>query len=85
MQIRKKTVDPGVPLPIAFRMSTDGFECPIAESYTVESFAAVAEQAGFTTTLVGTSISETEIDAWKRYGTEARDDSRLNQVHKQFL
>ena len=85
MQIRQKILDPEMPLSEAFRMSTDGFECPISLAYTPHTFAEVAKSAGFQTEFVGTSISLTELDAWRRYGQKAKTDRRLAPVHRDFL
>lgn len=85
LQLRKRVLDPDMPLPTAFRMSTDGFECPISVAYTPESFAALAEEAGLEITYVGTSISQTELDVWKRYGKRAMVDPRLAEEHRAFL
>jgi ubiquinone/menaquinone biosynthesis C-methylase UbiE len=85
MQIRRRIIARSVPLPDAFRMSTDGFDCPISEAYTLESFAKVASASGFITELVGSSISLTELSMWKKYSRVAVRDKRLGQEHRSFL
>jgi len=85
LQLRKRLLDPDMPLPTAFRMSTDGFRCPISVAYTPASFAVLAKEAGLETTYVGTSISQTELHVWKRYGQRAITDSRLAEEHRAFL
>lgn len=85
LQIRTRVLDPSIPLPVAFRMSTDGFECPISITYTHESFSALAASEGFSTEYIGTSISQFELKAWSRYGKQAVNDSRLAEEHRDFL
>jgi hypothetical protein len=34
---------------------------------------------------VGSSISKVELNAWRKYGEKAKMDSRLMDVHQQFL
>lgn len=85
LQIRKQIIDPSVPLPVAFRMQTDGFECPIAVAYTPHSFEAIALKANFVMRYVGTSVSKFELRAWSRYAKQALNDPRLADEHRQFL
>ena len=85
LQIRKRVIDPNVRLPVAFRMSTDGFECPIAVAYTADSFAEIAQEADFSTKYIGTSISKFELKVWSRFGRQALNDSRLAAEHRQFI
>ena len=85
MQIRQKTLAQSIPLPDAFRMSTDGFDCPISEAYTLGSFSKIAGAAGFRTKLVGSSISLTELSMWNKYSRRAVRDKRLGQEHRIFL
>jgi ubiquinone/menaquinone biosynthesis C-methylase UbiE len=85
LQIRRKILDPSMSLPEAFRMSTDGFDCPISVTYTKETFAEIADSVGFQTKFVGTSISVTEVDTWRRYAQEAKKDKRLAPEHRDFL
>jgi ubiquinone/menaquinone biosynthesis C-methylase UbiE len=85
MQIRRRIIARSVPITDAFRMSTDGFDCPISEAYTLKSFAEVASASGFRTELVGSSISLTELSMWKKYSRSAVKDRRLGQEHRSFL
>lgn len=85
LQLRRQVLDPSIPLPTAFRMSTDGFQCPISVAYTPAAFFLVAEEAGLKASFVGTSISQTELDVWKKYGQRALADSRLAEEHRDFL
>ena len=85
MQIRKKIFDLDMPLSEAFRMSTDGFNCPISVAYTPDTFAEVAETVGLSTEFLGASISVTEEDVWHRYGQKAKTDRRLAAGHRDFL
>jgi len=85
LQIRKRLLDPDIPLATAFRMSTDGLQCPVSVAYSTESFSALAAEAGLETTFIGTSISRTELDAWRKWGRRALADDKLSDEHRLFL
>jgi 2-polyprenyl-3-methyl-5-hydroxy-6-metoxy-1,4-benzoquinol methylase len=85
LQIKKKKIRRNLPIAEAFRMSTDGAACPISNAYTFDSFKTFANQAGFNTKLIGSSISLTELNTWKKFYDSASIDSRLHTNHREFL
>ena len=85
IQTRRRVLAPDFSLPTPFRMSTDGFQCPTSVVYTPQCFATLAEEAGLETSYVGTSISQTAFDAWKRCGQRAIADPRLAQENRAFM
>lgn len=69
----------------AFRMSTDGPQCPISDSYTAETFGALAQAAGWSCEMVGAAVSETELGLCRDYLDRALGDRRLHPTHRSFL
>lgn len=85
LQIRRKRLPRGLSPEEAFRMSTDGRNCPVSQAFTRDSFAEMAKPAGFATDFLGSSISVREIRIWDKYHNLAIEDKRLDQIHRNFL
>jgi SAM-dependent methyltransferase len=85
LQIKKKEIHRNLPIAEAFRMSTDGPDCPISNAYTFDSFQTFANQSGFNAKLIGSSISLTELSTWEKFYNSASTDKRLNINHIEFL
>lgn len=75
----------GLSLEDAFSRTTDGFDCPMARSYSPEQFIGMCEAAGFKCEYMGGYFTETELTSIKRHLNIAIDDARLPAVNKQFL
>lgn len=74
LQRRRRGIDRTLSLDDAFRMSTDGPDCPIARSYDPTSIRELAAAAGLTCQVIGTSISNHELRIWGDYRDLARRD-----------
>jgi len=85
LQIKKRVLNRQLPIDVAFRMSTDGFECPISRAYSSDEFIDIARNAGFDGHHVGNSISVTEVQVWRKYAHRAITDRRLSDEHRVFL
>ncbi len=79
-----KGIDSDVPLPEAFKRSTDGRECPISRCYRKEDFLKVSSACGFRGSFLGAAISMHEMSLLAtRY--RAIQDRRLPEEHRAFL
>jgi hypothetical protein len=85
MQRRRKAIRSDVPLDDAFRMSTDGPNCPIARSYSFDEVSAMAEAAGLQCKEIGVALSNYEIDIWKKYSQLARRDRGTSPDVRRFM
>ncbi len=75
---------PGLDLRQVFTKTTDGPECPIANVYSPEEFAALAGRAGLTCSFLGAGISNFELKLFpERF--DAIMDRRLPAEHRRFL
>lgn len=83
-----KQIDEGfyrnVPIRDAFRRTTDGEFCPIANVYSPAEFLAMARKAGFDGEHIGNSISMHEINLLPRMH-EAIGCAALAEEHRTFL
>jgi SAM-dependent methyltransferase len=68
-----------------FRMSTDGPQCPISDSYTAETFRELATYSGWHCETVGAAMSVTELELCRDYLDRALNDDRLDLTHRSFL
>jgi len=68
-----------------FRMSTDGPNCPISIAYTKENFCQLASDVGLHSRVLGTAISQFEVDITRRYLTIALQSQKLPERHREFL
>lgn len=85
LQLKNGTIPANLPIRAAFTKSTDGPECPIANCYTTQEFAAEAAQAGFSCRTVGAAVSLHELQQLQLYRLEACMDQRLAREHREFL
>lgn len=85
LQVKKRVINRKVSIDVAFRMSTDGFNCPISQAYSSKEFLKLAHTAGFEGQQVGNSISLTEVQIWRKYAKRAITDNRLSDEHRDFL
>lgn len=69
----------------AFRVSTDGPNCPISRAYTLNSFQDIAIKSNFSTELIGISGSIHEEQILEKYLSMAIADERLSIKHRNFL
>ncbi len=83
-----KQIDEGfyrnAPIRDAFRRTTDGEFCPIANVYSPAEFLAMAKEAGFEGEHIGNSISMHEINLLPRM-REAAGCAALAEEHRTFL
>ncbi len=75
----------GMDLLEAFRMSTDGVQCPISRCYSSNEFLTMLKGAGFQAKYLGGYFSNFEVDLFKTKLTEALASPNLAQTHKDFL
>ena len=68
----------------AFRLTTDGKECPIAKSYEKNEFMKVFSKAGFTGSHTGNAMSLHELECME-HRFEALGDQRLPLIHRDFM
>jgi SAM-dependent methyltransferase len=85
LQLKRREIPIELSIREAFRISTDGLTCPVSEAYTVDSFQEIASRSGFRTVRVGSSISLTELEAWKNYARGALRHPGLAVEHREFL
>ncbi len=76
---------PGQTAAEAFRRSTDGEDCPIADCYRGEEFVALLERAGFEGRYLGGYLSQWELRAMQESWGFAIADERLPAEHRDFL
>lgn len=69
----------------AFRVSTDGPNCPVSLAYTLDSFQEIAMKSNFSTELIGVCGSNHEEQILKKYLGTAIADDRLAEKHRSFL
>ena len=74
-----------IPLDDAFRVSTDGPECPVARCFSPAEFLAEATATGWQARLVGVAPSLFELHQLSQYGLIACMDQRLEREHREFL
>lgn len=74
----------GLPIREAFRRTTDGEYCPIANVYTPGEFLSLAREAGLDGEPAGCSISRHEVNLLPRR-TEAIACAALAEEHRTFL
>lgn len=82
---RDQTIPAELPIRQAFTRSTDGPDCPIANCYTPDEFAAEAGAAGFDSRLVGAACSLFEMQQEQQMRYQACMDLRLEREHREFL
>ncbi|WBY00722.1 class I SAM-dependent methyltransferase [Ramlibacter tataouinensis] len=85
LQIRNKTITADLPVREAFKRSTDGPDCPIANCYTAEEFGREAAAAGFDCRPVGVAVSLHELQQLQQFRFEACMDPALRREHREFL
>ncbi len=85
LQIRRRAIPLDVPLDDAFRMSTDGPNCPIAHSYNFEGISAMAQKAGLQCEKVGVAMSQHERSIWNTYAPLALRDRRTGDGVRHFV
>lgn len=79
-KVNKMTVDD------IFRCSTDGIWCPKAECWTEQEFVSILQKAGFDgVEYKGGYFDSLELKIAHMYLSQAIDDSRLEECHKNFL
>jgi ubiquinone/menaquinone biosynthesis C-methylase UbiE len=76
---------PGMNADEAFSKNVDGTGCPLARCYRAQEFIAMCNEVGFRAEYVGGYLSDTELEALRRYGSEALHDERLAEEHKSFI
>lgn len=69
----------------AFSKTTDGLDCPMSRCYLPIRFVKMCEVAGFQCRFEGGYLTQTEINSIDRYLTDAINDERLNDDHREFL
>jgi len=69
----------------AFARTTDTEDCPIARCYRPEEFLGLCENAGFNAVYVGGYFSGLELQLLWKYYSQAMNDERLGEEHRQFL
>lgn len=67
-----------------FKITTDGEECPIVNSYSAEEFCRIAADAGFRAQFTGSAISLNEM-IWLPQRFEALKDRTLDPEAREFL
>lgn len=85
LRLRDQTIPADLPIRQAFTRSTDGPDCPIANCYTPEEFAAEAAGAGLNARLLGAACSLFEMQTASQTRYQACMDQRLERVHREFL
>ncbi|MES2984400.1 MAG: class I SAM-dependent methyltransferase [Pseudomonadota bacterium] len=85
LRLRDATIPKTLPIKQAFTRSTDGPQCPIANCYTYEEFAAIAQQAGLGASFRGVACSLFERKLVQQSLNDAAMDLRLEAPHRQFL
>ena len=85
LQHRRRAIDLSVPLDDAFRMSTDGPNCPVSRSYDSAALHELAAAAGFRCEVVGASLSQHELRMWRDYKRAAMRDRRTPSSVRSFL
>jgi SAM-dependent methyltransferase len=68
----------------AFRLTTDGEQCPISRAYAPAAFVAMCRDAGFDATFLGGYFHRFEL-RWMRSLRRALADERLAAEHRDFL
>lgn len=76
---------PGLTLMDAFAHNTDGVECPISRCYKAEEFIRICEEAGFRAEFKGGYLSKFEINLLRDLVSQALEDNRLVEEHRNFL
>lgn len=76
---------PGLDLYEAFTQNTDGMECPISRCYKPEEFINLCISAGFQASFEGGYLSKFELDLLKKVVSQAMEDERLSEEHRNFL
>jgi hypothetical protein len=74
LQHRRRAIGRSVDLDNAFRMSTDGPNCPVSRSYDAQSLRALARTAGLECEVIGVSMSQHELRIWRDYREVAGRD-----------
>lgn len=85
LQYRRRAIDRALTIDDAFRMSTDGPDCPVARSYDPVSIGDLAQAAGLKCQVIGTSISKHELRIWRDYRELARRDRRTDPAVAAFV
>jgi len=85
LQIVEKMIPKNFDADEAFRVSTDGPNCPISKAYTYQEFKKIATKSKFTTDLIGVSGSKHEEMILKKHLNAAISDNRLALAHRDFL
>ena len=85
LQIVEKVIPKKFDADEAFRVSTDGPNCPISLAYTLDSFKKIAMESNFVTELIGICGSRHEEQILKKYLNVAILDERLAINHRNFL
>lgn len=76
---------PGLSLLDAFARNTDGVQCPISRCYRPDEFTHLCAAAGFQTEYRGGYLSKFEMDLLRKLISQATNDERLLEEHKNFL
>ena len=76
---------PGLTVEEAFAKNTDGERCPIARCYKEQEWLALCHEAGLKGEFVGGYLSLHELSLLQQLGTEAVNDKRLGDEHREFL
>ncbi len=74
----------GLNLDTAFELSMDGDECPVARSYSAETFIELCARAGLNAAFTGASMSVNELTLLPERFSAIRDQ-RLNTRSRRFL
>ena len=75
---------PGMNAYDAFRLTTDGQECPVARNYTPEEFECLCNNAGLSCSFLGAYLTKTELGLL-HYLPEAIACEQLAPTHRHFL
>lgn len=76
---------PNLSLEEAFARNTDGVECPISRCYRAEEFINICKASGFQVVFKGGYLSKFEISLLTKLKSQALEDDRLSEDHKNFL
>lgn len=84
-QMILKNAFSGMNIEQAFTGNTDGLDCPMSRCFPIAEFSAMCRDAGFDCRFAGGYLTETEMISLRRYLTQALEDLRLGDDHKNFL
>ena len=80
----------GLDLKQVFKMSTDGVDCPVSNSYSPQEFIALANRAGFQAEFSGAYFSHLELSIVEKFkgdiiGNSLPRFNEINEVSKSFI